>query len=81
MFTQNYRWYKQITAYALEKCVMKKQIEQNLSIERRVPRNIFSPCKVTDSCWRIKTDEKLDELIKVKNILIETKFRRISRLG
>jgi hypothetical protein len=37
--------------------------------ERKVLREKFGPTKQQNDLWRIKTNEKLDKLIKHKNII------------
>jgi len=49
--------------------------------EKRVLRRIFVPTKEKDGTWRIKTNDELDELIRQKNIIIQTKAQRLSWFG
>jgi hypothetical protein len=53
-------------------------IEQNglLVFERRVLREIYGPTQENDGTWRIKTNEKLENLIKKKNIVRFIKSQR-----
>jgi hypothetical protein len=46
--------------------------------ERKVLRRTFSPTKERDDTWRIKTDDKSDELIRYKNIINHIKAQRLS---
>jgi hypothetical protein len=39
---------------------------------------IFGPTKERNRTWRIKTNDKLDELIRHKNIINHTKAQRLS---
>jgi len=49
--------------------------------ERKVLKRIFGPTKERDGTWRIKTNDKLDELIRHKNIINHTKAQRLSWFG
>jgi hypothetical protein len=44
--------------------------------ERKVLRKIFGPTKEDNGIWRIKTNKKLDELIKHRNIINYVKAQR-----
>ena len=58
---------------------MKGTIENKLMVfERRVLRKIFGPTKERDVTWRIKTNDELDELIRLKNILNHIKAQILS---
>jgi hypothetical protein len=43
--------------------------------ERKVLRRIFGPKKEEDGTWRIKTNVKLDELLRHKNIINHIKAK------
>ena len=49
--------------------------------ERKVLRKIFGPTKERDGTWRIKTNDELDELIRLKNIINHIKAQRLSSFG
>jgi hypothetical protein len=49
--------------------------------ERRVLRKIYGPTQDKDGTWRIKTNEKLENLIKKKNIVRFIKSQRIRWLA
>jgi len=50
--------------YASEKCVLTETIIQKLLVfESKILRRIFGPTK-ENQIWGIKTNEKLDELLK-----------------
>ena len=71
-----------IVTYACETWVLKENIIQKLVIfERKILRKIFGPTKEVNGLWRIKTSEKLDELIKRKNIIRFIKSQRLKWLG
>jgi len=58
---------------------LKGTIENKLMVfERRVLRKIFGPTKERDVTWRIKTNDELDELIRLKNILNHIKAQILS---
>jgi hypothetical protein len=44
-------------------------------------RRIFGHTKERDGTWRIKTNNKLDELIRQKNIINDIKAKRLSWFG
>jgi hypothetical protein len=44
-------------------------------------RKIFGPTKELNGPWRIKTNEELDELIKLKNIIRFIKSQRLKSNG
>jgi len=59
-----------IVVYGCETWILKESIIQKLSVfERKILRKIFGPTKETNGIWRMKTDKKLDELIKHQNII------------
>jgi hypothetical protein len=49
--------------------------------ERKVLRRIFGPTKERYSTWRIKTNNKLYELLSHKNIINNVKAQRLSWFG
>jgi len=49
--------------------------------ERKVLRRIFGPTKERVGTWRIKTNDKLDKLIRHKNIINYIKAHRLSCFG
>jgi capsule polysaccharide modification protein KpsS len=67
--------------YASETWVLKEAINQKLLIfERKILRRIFGPTK-ENQIWRVKTNKKLDKLIKHKNIINHIKAQRLSWFG
>jgi len=50
-------------------------------IWKKVLRKIFGPTKERDGTWRIKTNDKFDELIRHKNIINHIKAQRLSWFG
>jgi hypothetical protein len=44
-------------------------------------RKIFGPIKEDNGIWKIKTNQKLDELIKHRNKMNYVKSQRLSRFG
>jgi hypothetical protein len=68
--------------YACETWVLKENSNQKLVVfERKILRKIFGPTKEINGLWRIKTSEKLNELIKRKNIIRFIKSQRPKWLG
>jgi hypothetical protein len=62
--------------------VLKESIIQRLSVfERKSLRKIFGPTKEDNFIWRFKTNMKLDELIKHRNIINYVKSQRLSWFG
>jgi hypothetical protein len=49
--------------------------------ERKILRKIFGPTKEDNVIWRIKTNKKLDELTKHRNIINYVKAQRLSWFG
>jgi hypothetical protein len=49
--------------------------------ERKVLRRIFGLTRERDGTWRIKANDKLDELIRHKNIINYIKAQRLSWVG
>jgi len=49
--------------------------------ERKVLRKIFGPTKERGDTWRIKTNDKLHELIRHKNIINHIKAQQLTWFG
>jgi hypothetical protein len=59
-----------IVTYACETWVLKETTKNKLMVfERKVLRRIFGLTKQRDGTWKIKTNNKLYELIRHKNII------------
>jgi hypothetical protein len=66
-----------VVTYACETWVVKKsKINKLLVFERKILRKIFGPSK-EDDCWRMKTNQELNQLMNYKNII---NFIRAQRL-
>jgi hypothetical protein len=66
--------------YGCEAWVLKGTIKNKLMIfERKVLRRIFGPTNERDGTWRIKTNDKLDKLIRHKNITNHIEAQKLSR--
>jgi hypothetical protein len=61
--------------------VLKECMKQNLLIIERKILRIFGPIKKRDGTQRIKTNDKLNNLIKNKNIVNNIKAQRLSWFG
>jgi hypothetical protein len=73
---------KPTVVYGCESWVLKESIIQKLSVfEKKILRKIFGPTKEANSIWRIKTNNKLDELIKHQNIINYVKAQQLSWFG
>ena len=71
-----------VVVYGCETWVLKESIIQKLSVfGRKILRKIFGPAKEAKVIWRIKTNKKLDELIKHRNIINYVKAQRLSWFG
>jgi hypothetical protein len=71
-----------IVTYASEKWVLKENSIQKLMIfERKILRKNFGTTEELNGLWRIKTNEKLDDLIQQKNIIRLIKSQRIKQLS
>jgi hypothetical protein len=67
--------------YASETWVLKEAIIQKLLVfERKILRRIFGPTK-ENQIWRVKTNEELDKLIKLKHIINHIKTQELSWFG
>jgi len=67
-----------VVTYACETWILKETITNRLMVfERKILREIFVPT-YENGCWRIKTNQEWDKLIKHKNII---NFARVQRLG
>jgi len=44
-------------------------INKLMVFERRVMRQIFGLTRTDDGCWRIKTNQEIDEILKGQNII------------
>jgi len=62
---------------------LKETIKKNklMVFERKVLRKIFDPTKERYGTWKIKTNDKLDELIRHKNIINHIKAQRLTWFG
>jgi hypothetical protein len=70
-----------IVTYASETWVLKETVIQKLLVfERKILKRIFEPTK-KNQIWRVKTNDKLDKLIKHKNIINYIKAQRLSWFG
>jgi hypothetical protein len=68
--------------YGCETWVLEETIKNKLVVfERKMLRGIFGSTKERDGTWRIKTNDKLDELIRHKNIINHIKAQRLSWFG
>ena len=54
---------------------------KSMVFERKVLKRIFGRTTERDGTWRIKTNYKLDELIRHKNIINHIKAQRLSWFG
>jgi hypothetical protein len=67
-----------VVTYACETWVLKENsIQKHMIFERKILRKTFGPTKEANGLWRIKTNEKLDERIKRKNIIRFIKSQRL----
>jgi len=70
-----------IVTCASETWVLKETTVQKLLVfERKIFRRIFGPTK-ENQIWGIKTNKKLDKLIKHKNIVSYIKAQRLNWFG
>ena len=68
--------------HACETWVLIKTIKNKLMVfERKVLKKIFGPTKERYGTWRSKTNDKLDKLIRHKNIINYIKAQRLSWFG
>ena len=71
-----------VVTYACITWVLKQSIKQKLLVfERKILKRIFGPTKERDGTWRIKTNDKLNELIKNRTIINYIKSQRLGWFG
>jgi hypothetical protein len=56
-------------------------IHKLMIFERKITRKIFGPTRTDDGCWRIKTNQEINDLLKGQNIIWFIKKQRLNRLG
>ena len=56
-------------------------INKLMIFERRIMRKIFFPTRTDDGRWRIKTNQEINEILKVQNIIGFIKRPRLNWLG
>jgi len=67
-----------MVTYASETWMLKETIIQKLLVfERKIVRRLFGHTK-ENQIWRVKTNNKLDKLIKLKNIIDYIKAQILS---
>jgi hypothetical protein len=70
-----------VVTYACETWVLKtSEIDKLLIFERKILRKIFGPSK-ENYCWRMETNQELNQLINYKNIINFIRAQRFSWLG
>jgi hypothetical protein len=70
-----------IVTYSCDTWILKETIINKLLVfERKILRKIFGPNN-ENGIWRIKTNQELDEIIKLKNIINIIRAQRLSWLG
>jgi hypothetical protein len=70
-----------IVTYSCETWILKETIiNKLLAFERKILRKIFGPNN-ENGIWRIKTNQELDEIIKLKNIINFFRAQRLSWFG
>jgi len=68
--------------YASETRVLKENVINNLMIfERKITRKIFGPTRSNDGCWRIKTDQEINAILKGQNVIGFIKKQKLNWLG
>ena len=70
-----------VVTYACETWTLKETITKRLTVfERKILRKIFGPTN-GNGIWRIKTNQKVDKIIKHKNIINFIIAQRLGWLG
>jgi hypothetical protein len=50
--------------------VLKENMRNKLMIfERKIMRKMFGPARTDDGCWRIKTNQEINDILKGQNII------------
>jgi len=56
--------------YAPKIWVLRENMTNKLMIfERKITRKIFGPTRTDDGCWRIKTNQEINGILKGKNTI------------
>ena len=56
--------------HASETSVLKENMTNKLMIfERKIMRKIFGPTRTDDGYWRIRTNQEINDILKVQNII------------
>jgi len=56
-------------------------IKMLMIFERKIMRKIVGPTRSEDGCWRIKTNQEINDILKGKNIIGFIKKQRLNWLG
>jgi hypothetical protein len=51
------------------------------NMQKKIMRKIFGPIKTDNRCWRIKTNQEINDLLKAQNIICFIKKQRLNWLG
>ena len=71
-----------IVTYASETWVLKESMIKKLMLfERKIMRKIVGPTRSEGGYWRIKTNQEINDILKVKNIIGFIKKQRSNWLG
>jgi len=71
-----------VVDYASEKwAITEKMINKLMSVEKRITRKIFGPTRIDNGCWRIKTDQEINKILKGQKIIGFIKKQRLNWLG
>jgi ribosomal protein S28E/S33 len=50
--------------------VLKENVINKLMMfERKIMRNIYGPTRTDDGCWRIKTNQEINDTLKGQNVI------------
>jgi len=71
-----------VVTYASETWVFKESKCKKLMIfERKIMRKVFGPTRIEEVCWRIKTNQEINDILKGENIIGFIKKQRLNWLG
>ena len=74
--------FRPTVTYGSETSVLKENMINKLMIfERKIVGKIFGPPRSDDGCWRIKTNQEINDVLRGQNIIGFIKKQRLNWLG
>jgi len=60
---------------------MTNMINKLMTFERKIMRKIYGLTRTEDGCWRIKTNQEINDILKGQNVIGFIKKQRLNWLG